>query len=693
MRFKSIVIILLFAATFLVYWNVGNCFISLDDARYITQNSHVATGLTKDNIIWAFTKTYESNWHPLTWLSHMTDCQLYGLNPRGHHLTNIFFHSLNAALLFLLLIKMTGARWRSAFVAALFALHPLHVESVAWIAERKDVLSGMFWMLTLLGYAYYAERPNLKRYLLTFFAFALGLMAKPMLVTLPVIMLLLDYWPLKRTSFTEIEAGRSGQTPRKTNATTLSLLIAEKIPFFVLSAVSSAITFYAQKAGGSVNPIKWIPISFRVVNSLLSYIAYIKQMLWPAGLAIFYPLPHTLTVGQGLAPGLLLLAISVGAVMLARKGPYFFTGWFWYIITLLPVIGLVQVGQQARADRYTYLPLIGIFIIIAWGVPALLGSWKHRKSALAIFAVIVLLLCAAATRHQVGFWKNDEALFEHAANVTNNNYVAYNILGYDFFRQKKYAEAASNFSEALRLMPDDPSGRLPALSPKSETLTGMGLVLTECGKADEAIAFFQKAIKIQPNYTAYKNLGYYFLKQKKYAEAASNFSEALRIMPPDDAATLAGMGLVLTECGRSEEAIPFFQKAIKITPNYIDARLGLGDALLKLGRLDDAIEILSETAEMYPDRGDVQYSLALELGERGRINEAIQHFEAALRIDPENADIQCNLGVALVREGRLDEAIYHFEEAVRIRPDSEQARRSLQAALLLKKEPKLPQKN
>lgn len=601
---------MLLTAIALAYWNIGGYFISLDDLDYITKNIHVTTGLTKGNFVWAFTNSYQSNWHPLTWLSHMADCQLYGLDPRGHRLTNVLFHAINTVLLFLLLLKITGARWQSAFVAALFALHPLHVESVAWIAERKDVLSGMFWMLTLLGYAYYAERPNFKRYLLTLFAFALGLMAKPMLVTLPVVMLLLDYWPLKRTALIEAKAGDSGQTPGKTKAIKFPLLIIEKIPFFVLAAASSAITIYAQKSGGAVIPMKAVPAAFRSVNASISYVTYIGQMFWPARLAVFYPLPFNLTIWQGLAAGALLLAVTVGAVMLARKAPYFLTGWLWYLITLLPVIGFIQVGLQARADRYTYLPLIGIFIIIAWGVPALLATWKHRKGALTVLAAIILLACALATRHQVAFWESDLTLFRHAADVTNNNYVAYKILGYDFLSQKKYDEAASNFSEALRSTPE--------------------------GK---------------------------------------------------DAEALSGMGFCLMALGKTDEAIAFFQKAINIKPDHINALLGLGNSFLRIGRVDDAIGQFSKAAEIDPNRADVQYSLARALGERGRTNEAIQHFEAALQLDPDLAEAHYDLGVSLLRVGRLDEAIYHFEEAVSIKPDFGQARSSLQAALLLKKEP------
>ncbi len=385
MRREILICLFLVLATLTVYWQVGNYeFVNFDDDKYIIENFHVQKGLTRDSVIWAFTATHVSNWHPLTWLSHMLDFQLYGLNPSGHHLTNVFFHLVNTLLLFLVLKLMTGALWRSGLVAALFAVHPLHVESVVWVAERKDVLSTLFWMLTLWAYLGYTKRPGVKRYLVILLAFALGLMAKPMLVTLPFVLLLLDYWPLKR-----IELGQSAiGLPAASQPSTIAnkpgaqafRLLLEKTPMFVLAAVSSVVTFIVQKSGGAVGALETYPFKIRMANALLSYVIYLKKMIWPQNLAVFYPHPgQSLPMWQAAGAGLLLVVVSIAVIRAGRRYPYLPVGWLWYVGTLVPVIGLVQVGDQAMADRYTYVSLIGLFIVVAWGVPDVARSWRYGK--------------------------------------------------------------------------------------------------------------------------------------------------------------------------------------------------------------------------------------------------------------------------------------------------------------------------
>jgi hypothetical protein len=384
-------------ATLAVFWQVlGHDFVNYDDPDYVYRNPNVQSGITLSSIKWAFTTGHAANWHPLTWLSHMLDWQLFGDNPGWHHLTNLFLHIANTLLLFAVLKRMTNALWRSAFVAAAFALHPLHVESVAWVAERKDVLSTLFWMLTIAAYLRYLERPGTGRYLLTLLIFALGLMAKPMLVTLPFVLLLLDYWPLGRFQFGQIVKSVGQQSRKSLNAFShwkLSRhLLLEKVPLFALSAISSIVTFLVQRTAGAVTSVETLPLKLRIANTFVSYLTYIQKMVWPSRLAMFYPYPDkTDLIWQTVVFALLLLIISLGVIWLMRRRRYLLTGWLWYLGTLVPVIGLVQVGDQALADRYTYVPLTGLFIIIAWGVPDLIAKWRFRKHALAASAIAVLL--------------------------------------------------------------------------------------------------------------------------------------------------------------------------------------------------------------------------------------------------------------------------------------------------------------
>jgi len=526
-RLELLVCLLLIAATLTVYWQVRNHdFINFDDNQYITDNIHVHTGLRSDNITWAFTSTHAANWHPLTWLSHMLDCQLFGLNPTGHHLTSVFFHLVNSLLLFLILRWMTGTLWRSGIVAALFALHPLHVESVTWVAERKDVLSTLFWMLTLWAYLAYTKRPGLKTYFLLLIAFALGLMAKPMLVTLPFVLLLLDYWPLKR-----IELGQSGIGLPAASQTSTSAkkpwaqvfpLLLEKTPLFVLAAVSSVVTYIVQKSGGAVGALQAYPFKIRMANALLSYAIYMGKMIWPQNLAVFYPHPEqSLPMWQAAGAGLLLLVISISVIRLGRRHPYLPVGWLWYVGTLVPVIGLVQVGAQGMADRYTYVPLIGLFFIIAWGVTDLLGSWRYGRPALTVAATSLLSALIVCSSFQASHWKNSLTLFDHTLRATSNNWLIHNNLGVVLEKQGRLKEGTDHLYEALRIKPD-----------YAEAHNNLALRLAKQGKLEEAIDHFSEAVRIKPDYVdALNSLGVALAKQGKLEEAIDHFSEALRIKP------------------------------------------------------------------------------------------------------------------------------------------------------------------
>lgn len=508
----------------LAFWQIHSFdFINYDDDAYVSKNEHISTGLKWDNVVWVFTKAHSSNWHPLTGLSHMLDCQLFGLKPGLHHLVNLLFHIANTLLLFAVLRRMTGALWRSAFVAAVFAVHPLHVESVAWISERKDVLSTLFWLLTMAAYLRYVKNPKASSYILTLVFFALGLMAKPMLVTLPFTLLLLDYWPLKRLSVKSLW---------------------EKAPFFILSAVSSAITLVVQSE--TVQKITVLPLSVRVANAVVSCGKYIFKMIWPTNLAVFYPHPVDKLPGwQVLASIVLLVIVTIFVIRFAKTYRYLFVGWFWYIGTLVPVIGLVQVGDQAMADRYSYIPLIGLFIIIAWGANDLLTSWKYRRIAFAITAAAVILLLSVCTWKQTSYWRNSKTLFEHTLKVTDENYVACNNLGMALMEQKKFDEAIELFHRALEVRPD-----------LAEAYNNLGIAYGNIGRYDKAIEAYKQAIGIEPD----------------YAEAYYN------------------LGITCVSFGRSQDAAEAFKHAVKIKPDYADAHYNLCVAYLMTDNKNAAME-------------------------------------------------------------------------------------------------------
>lgn len=525
MNVKLLISILLAATTFVVYSQAAhNEFVNLDDPGYVYENPHVSTGVTAENLRWAFTSTEMSNWHPLTWLSHMADCGLYGLNPAGHHLTNVFLHIVNTLLLFLLLDLMTGALWPSAFVAALFALHPLHVESVAWVSERKDLLSTLFLTLTLLAYARYVKNPGWKRYALVLLLFTLGLMTKPMLVSVPFVLLLLDYWPLGRVRLPHGSSAENenGQV-RTVGALSFRRLVWEKTPFFAIAVASSAITVYSQSKGGAVSSLGGIPFRIRLINSFVSYAAYIKKMVWPARLSVIYPLDLNMPLWRAVAAAALLAAISFFVFGPLRRQRYLAAGWLWFLCTLVPVIGLVQVGVQSMADRYTYIPLIGLFVIVAWGSDTIAKTWRFGRIAAAAFSIAVLVSFALCARVQLSYWKNSTELFTHATTVTSGNFLAEDLLGVALARQGRIEEAVSHFRTAILIEPDYP-----------EAYYDMGNALKTEGRTEEAMKFYREAIRIKPDYTeAHNNLGVVLFNAGRIEEAASHFSDVLAIIPDD----------------------------------------------------------------------------------------------------------------------------------------------------------------
>lgn len=696
---KPLIGLLLIVATLGVFWQVrSHDFLNYDDDVYVSENSQVQEGFTRKSVIWAFTSGYASNWHPLTWLSHMLDCQLFGLNPGGHHLTNLMLHLANTLLLFLLLNRMTSSLYRSALVAALFALHPLHVESVAWVAERKDVLSTLFWMLTMWTYLLYVEHPRLGRYLLTLVVFTLGLMAKPMLVTLPCVLLLLDYWPLDRLALRQpedsINSGAQKGLSSSPQRSFLLRLFWEKVPFFVLAAVSSAVTFLVQQSSGAVKSVESFPLSIRIANGLVSYVSYIYKMIWPQHLAVFYPHQgSSLPMWLAGAAGLLLLGISVAVMRAGRRHPYLAVGWLWYLGTLVPVIGLVQVGLQEMADRYTYVPLIGLFIMIAWGIPELTRGWRYGRVVLRMAAGSLLAVLMVCTWMQLRHWRNNETLFKHALNTTANNFLAHDSLGNTLAQQGKIGEAIDHYSAALRIKPDYMNSHtnlgiallqrgdveqaithfsavLRYQSDSPEAHNNLGLAVARQGYVDRAIDHYFTAIRLKPDYPqAHNNLGNALASQGKFDQAISHYSEALRIKP-EDAGAHSNLANVLASQGRFKEAIDHYSQALQIKPDNFEAHNNLGVVLADQGKLDEAIDHYSEALRIRPDYANAHNDLAVALEKQGRIEEAVDHYYEALRIEPNNTITHIQLALVWLSQERTDKAIEHYQKALSLSPDS-----------------------
>ena len=609
----------LVAITWLVFGQtIRYDFVNYDDNDYVYANPAITSGLTLHGITHAFSGRHARNWHPLTTLSHMLDCQLWGVRAGGHHFTNVVLHIIAVVLLFLVLKQMTGAIWQSAFVAALFAIHPLRVESVAWISERKDVLSAVFFMLTLGAYARYARFPSFGRYLTMSILFALGLMSKPMLVTVPLVLLLLDYWPLQRFG------GRSS----------IKRLALEKIPLLTLSAAAGVATLLLQRSSLAV--VEQLPLVSRIGNGLVSCVIYVKQMIWPVGLAVFYPHPgDQLPVWEiGLAIVLLAL-VSAGAIALRRKLPYLVTGWFWYLVMLLPVIGLIQVGSQAHADRYTYLPQIGLYLLLAWAITDALASRLQRR-ILAVTASVTVIALAWCAHVQASYWRNGESLWGHALAVTSGNFMAHDGLGECLGNRGRLDEAIDQFQKALNIAPGYP-----------EIKTNLIIALTKKGRTDEAITHLQALLKEYPNDAqAQYNLGNALRKKGDSQGAIAAYEKTLSIQARYPAAHY-NLAIALEQNGQIDEAIAHYREAVLEQPNYPEAYYLLGNDLLQKARVDDAIAAYEQALKSRPTYPDAENNIGLALLQRGRPSEAIAHWQNALAIQSDSVDSLNNLAWVL----------------------------------------------
>ncbi len=657
------------AITWFVYAPVLHYdFVALDDPIYILDNPQVRGGLTWPGVAWAFTNaSYANFWHPMTWLSLMLDVQLFGLNAGPMHVTNVILHMMSTLLLFAAMLRMSGALWRSAVVAALFAVHPLHVESVAWIAERKDVLSTLFWMLTLCAYVWYARNPRWFRYLLALVFFGLGLMAKSMLVTLPFTLLLLDMWPLGRVNRVGSGPGPSGW---RSAVRAWMPLVREKIPFFALAASAGVVAVVAQRAGGAVAELQAFPLAGRLANALIAYVAYLARTIWPASLVPFYPYPPSIAVWSALGALIVLAGVSFFALRMIARWPFLAVGWFWYLGTLLPVIGLVQVGSHAMADRYTYVPLIGLFVMIAWGVPAALGRRQDRDAVLAALSGCAIVACGVTARAQVSTWKNTYALWQHAVEVTPANYFAHNALGLELVRQGRTSEAMSHFVESARLASGSPNPH-----------NNMGLILAGEGRLDEAIEEYKRALAIAPAYPqAHVNLGNLLARTGRAEDAIAQFRETLRLNPESIAARV-NLGAVLADLGRYPEAMLQYNEALRLQPGSAEAHRNLANALQRIGRFDQAATHYWEALRLGANPADVRRGLGATLVRQGRFAEAMVQLEESLRLSPGVAETYNALGIALASQRRPLEAVERYQEAIRLKPDYREAHMNLGSAL------------
>jgi tetratricopeptide (TPR) repeat protein len=670
------VCLLLAGITLVCYWPVTtHQFICLDDHYHLFESPHISSGLTWAGVRWAFSTGYGCNWHPLTWISFMQDSQMYGMNARGFLLTNLLLHTANSVLLFLLLNAMTQRLWPSALVAGLFAWHPLHVESVAWASERKDVLSTFFFLLTLWAYERYvwrgssleirgskfdanSNKGNFKNSaprsshsalfkLLALLFFALGLMSKPMVVTLPFVLLLLDYWPLQRFDIFQFSSLRANLAP----------LVREKLAFFLLALAASVVTYAVQKSGGAVSSVADFSITRRIANASLAYAGYLSKTTWPVNLAAVYPMPLQLHVGQTIFSAVLLGVLTAFFAMSARLRPFVVMGWLWFLGTLVPVIGLVQAGAQAMADRYMYIPSIGLFILIVWGFASFLNAVLGKKFLSVGASVVAISACLVCTHIQLGYWRDSETLFRHAVAAIPDNYLGYDSLGKAFQDQGRKDEAISCWNKAVQLAPE-----------YAEAQYNLGTMLLEQGKEEQAIPHLRAAVEAAPrNASAHQNLGNAYLKLGDLGQATVHYAESAALMP-DVPIFRRVLGSVLLRQSRWSEAALVLADALRLEPTSAEANRNLGVALINQGRGAEALTCFSEAVRLQPDY-DMRFNLGLALLDQHQAARAAEQFAECVRLSPNETKSHYRLAVALSQQHDLKGAIFHYHEALRLTPE------------------------
>jgi tetratricopeptide (TPR) repeat protein len=646
-----LVAVVLVVATTGVYWGVYRSdFVDFDDQMFITQNDFVKAGLSYEGFKWAFVEIYRDYWHPVTWLSHMLDVEMFGLWAGGHHLVNLSLHLLNTLLLFGSLRYMTGRLWTSAFVAGLFALHPLHVESVAWAAERKDVLSAFFWFAILWAYAYYANNLSMRRYLYVVILFAFGLMSKPMVVTLPVVLFLLDYWPLERFRIYGL---------RITAAEGLSLrrLAVEKIPLLAMSAAVMVVTIAGQSKTAMVK-LESLDLPARLANVVVSYWWYISKMAWPTDLNVFYFSWHIPSGSELFVPLALLTVITIVAVVTHNSHKYAVAGWLWYLITLVPVIGLVQVGGQTHADRYTYIPLVGLFIVIGWAAGDLVSHRPLLRSSVAAIAVVVLIAFGAVTHRTVGYWKDSVTLFGRAIAVSPDNSFMHSSLGTVLGSMGRLEEAEAELREALRLSPDS-----------KYALCGMGYLMRQKGKTGESLAYYRKALSLNPrSHDAYLGAGLVLCELGRYDQAQENLNKAL-VFKPGWPEAFCGLGTVMRKKGQFMEAVSFYEKALQANPMIPDAWSDIGMLFYNVGRHDDAIKSFRKAIKLNPKMARAFMGLGMALNEVGNPEEALAACRRAIELAPKMVEAHLTMGAILSKKADYVGAAAEYRQSLDIQPD------------------------
>jgi len=629
-KYKILIGIVLFIMTFAVYLQVVNHdFINFDDDIYVTENIRVIKGISLSNILWAFSLTERHDtpyWHPLTWLSHMLDCQLFGLNAGMHHLTSLLLHAASSLLLFYIFSSATGDLLRSAFVAALFALHPVNVDSVAWIAERKNVLSTFFWMLTMLSYVYYTRRPNILRYCVLILFFVLGLLSKPMLVTLPFVLLLFDYWPLER-----FDLKQSGLHNK------LIYLVLEKLPFFIISSYSVYISTVSLKLTRNIISTDYVPMQLRLENAIVSYAAYIGKMVWPSGLSIYYPFPASIAVWKIIVSLIMLISVTVFVMFKMSRFRYVGTGWFWFIGTFVPVSGVVQGGLwPGMADRWAYIPYIGLFVIISWGGYHLLNKYRLKNILAAATSITILFALSTVTYIQLKYWQDSKSLYKHALEVAPVNHFILNNMGNALAEEGKFMDAVGYYKEALLLKPGYANAH-----------NNLATAFYKLGRIDDSIRYYSEALRYRPNfYKVHNNFGSVLFELGKDKDAMFHFLEALRINP-DYGGAHYNLGLLLFRQGRIEQAVSHYARAVSLNPYYAEAHNNLGLAYDKLGRT----------------------------------GYAVKHYNEALRLEPNMAEAHMNLGVMLFYAGDYNKALFHLKRAAEINPEDDNAREKIKTVL------------
>jgi tetratricopeptide (TPR) repeat protein len=637
--------------------------VNWDDATYITENPTVLGGLSWSSAWWALTTGHSPYWHPMTWLSHLLDVSLFGTDAGAYHVTNLVLHIASTLLLFDIFCRMTGAIWRSAFVAAIFAVHPLHAESVAWIAERKDVLSTLFWMLTVAAYIRYVKHPGWRRYTFVMLAYALALMSKPMVVTLPAVLLLLDVWPLRRLPATSAAPG-SGPAARTRNVR----ILLEKAPLLALALATSVATVIIQHRVGAMAGLTALPWKTRAGNATIGYVAYLWKTIWPTRLAAFYPL-FEITTARVAGAALILAAITVAVIGARRRHPHLFVGWFWYVITIAPVIGLLQAGEQGMADRFMYVPMIGLSIMAAWSADALAfrrtASSGLRRHARWMTGALVVVICAFAARAQVAHWENSIALWSHAARVTPRSYIAHENLGQALREGGQLEESKASYQRALQFAPPNSPGYAAVIH------NSIGMVLTRQGRIREASEAFAAAVHTNPGFAeAQTNLA--------NTLAADGFEAAVRINPRF-AEAQTNLANTLASQGQPAQAIPHYAEAIRLKPDYIEPLVGLGGALLRLGRTAEAVPRYRAALKLDPALAEAHNGLGGALATEGHDEEAMAEYREALRLKPELATAHLNIALLLVKRGDVAEARRHLETALSIDPEYAPARQALRA--------------